>query len=200
MEPRFSLHYNKFCGLGRRPEFKQWLSERSPDLYNYLQSGSIGCKARAERMTHIYNKLYEIGKGTEFENFILDKFPYVIDRGKDIKPTLDPHQHMSAKTKLKRPVVQQQPRVNSEALNKHKVFRTYKPDILSFPQKRIIVNENRKQLEAQVASFIQDKFGVDFIIVEDRAYIEYFEPRHKGVSEKVPKNKRDIHIYKKDHQ
>ena len=197
MEPRFSLHYNKFCGLGRRPEFKEWLKAQSPEMYTYLQSGAIGCKARAERMTHIYNKLYELGKGTEFENFILDKFPYVIDRGKDVKPVLNPRKHMTAKVN-KRPVVQPQ-RANTEALNKHNVFRTYKPDILSFPQKRIIINENRKQLEAQVASFIQDKFGVDHIIVEDRAYIEYFEARYKNVVEKVPQNKRDIHLYKKDH-
>lgn len=167
-------------------------------MYDYLQSGAIGCKARAERMTHIYNKLYERGKGTEFENFILDKFPYVIDRGSDVKPQLNPHKHMKAK--ISRPAVKHpKQKTNSENMNKHGVFRTYKPEILSFPQKRIIVNDDRKQLEAQVSSFIKDKFGVDHVIVEDRAYIEYFEARYKGVVEKVEKNKRDIYLYKKDH-
>lgn len=197
MEPRFKLHYSKFCALGRRPEFKQWLQGTSSELYNYLQSGSIGCKARSERMVFIYNKLYESGKGAAFESFIMDKFPYIIDRGSDIKPVLDPHKHLDAKKGTIRAKPIMPPRANVEGLNKHKVFRVYKPDILSFPQKRIIVNENREQLEAQVSHFCQDKFGTDFIIVEDRAYIEYFEPRHKALADKVPKEKRDIFIYRK---
>lgn len=197
MDQRLRLHYSKFCGLARTPEFRTWLKSTSSDLEDYLAQASPvgGCKARADRMVHVYNRLYETGKGEIFENFIKERFPYVID--KNVGASIDPHKYMTAIQKKVAPAPI--PSIQSEAgkaLDIHGVFKIYKPDILTFPQKRIIVNSDRTQLDAQVNTFVMDKFGVDTLIIGDRAYIEYFEPRYKEVVSKIHPEKRDIYQYK----
>lgn len=192
MDQRLRLHYSKFCGLARTPDFRKWLKETASDLDDYLSQASPvgGCKARAERMVHVYNKLYETGKGSIFEQVLRERFPYVIDA--DSKPTL--RSAMPTKTPIAPPPIA---RVDvSKVLDIHGVFKSYRPEILTFPQKRIIVNADKKQLEAQLSTFIRDKYGVDSIIVGDRAYIEYFEPRYKDVAGKIPEEKREIYQYR----
>jgi hypothetical protein len=192
MEPTIKLHYNKFCGLARQPVFKDWLKSEDADLFHYLTgSNTPGCKARAERMMFVYNKLYEREKGKNFESFIKKTFPYVIDHTDAAKPILDPKSHIKTKRRVIPP-----PAKAAKAVNKHKVFKHYNPDILTFPQKRILVNDNRAQLEAQVAQFTADKFGVDTIIIENHAYIEFFDARYKSAVDKVSSEKRDIYQYK----
>lgn len=192
MDQRLRLHYSKFCGLARTPDFRKWLKDTASDLDEYLAQASPigGCKARAERMVYVYNKLYETGKGSVFESVLKERFPYVIDS--DTKPTLK----QSIPAKAPPPIAPVQRVDVSKVLDIHGVFKTYKPEILTFPQKRIIVNVDKSQLEAQVNSFTRDKYGVDSIILGDRAYIEYFEPRYKDVAAKIPEEKREIYQYR----
>lgn len=189
---RLNLHYSKFCGLARQDAFKAWLKTISSELHNYLVQPTNSCKARAERMVFIYNKLYESGKGGEFESFIKSRFPYIIDHGADQTETKKHRVVAKQPNDSSRLVIRQ----DVNALNKHKVFKMYKPDLLTFPQKRIIINPNADQLKAQVAHFITNKFGVDYIIIDDRAYIEYFDPRYKSSVDKISRESREIYQYR----
>ena len=81
------------------------------------------------------------------------------------------------------------------SLNRHDVFKMYRPDILSFPQKLIIV-DHPKNLYDRVQRFTQDKLAVDYIIIEDHAYIEYFDMKYAAVIDKIPRENRDIYLYR----
>ena len=191
---RLTLHYSKFCGLSKDKDFRAWLRTTAPELDEYFTKSSPvgGCKANADRMVTVYNKLYETGKGVAFEKIIKERFPYVVDRSAVAKPNLDPRSHLTV-ARTATPIIRVD---NSKSLNVHGIFKLYRPEILTFPQKRILVNSDPAQLQAQISHFIQDKFGVDTLIIGDHAYIEYFEPRYKDVVDKIPQQKRDIFQYR----
>jgi hypothetical protein len=90
------------------------------------------------------------------------------------------------------------PQINSrdfKSLNKHNVFETYRPDILSFPRKLIIV-DHHERLHNRVQRFIVNKLAADYLIIENYAYIEYFEPKDAGIIDKIPRERRDIYKYR----
>lgn len=195
---RIRLHYSKFCALARNTEFRAWLRTNAADQEEFLAQANTavgGCKQRAERMATVYNKIYEAGKGDEFEKLIRSRFPYVVDHNADpLRPDANPKKHL----RINKPSSQPIPRTSdvSKSMDPHGVFKLYRPEILTFPQKRILINDNPAQLQAQVAHFTQDKFGVETLIIGERAYIEYFEPRYKDVANRIPPEKRDIFQYK----
>lgn len=182
------LKINHFCGLSSATDWRVWLRSVAPDLHDKLVNNpNKGCKANQERMVEIHKDLIDRGMQATLENFLRQRFPYVITeedrstlRTAPPKPKIEPI----------KPVVG-----HIEQMNKHKVFRNYRPDILSFPHKYIIVGEPSSLVE-RIKTFTFDKVGVDTIIVEDHAYIEYFLKRYSDVVEKIPKENRDIWIYR----
>jgi hypothetical protein len=77
-----------------------------------------------------------------------------------------------------------------------KVFQFYNPAVLTFPRKKIMVESNKAILRERVYEFIKDKYGVDFVIVDDHAYIEYFDREHRHVIDQIPKESREVYRYK----
>ncbi len=143
-------------------------------------------------MLTVYNKLYDAGKGADLETLIKSRFPYVIDQTA-LKPELNPRKHLQVSRAPAPPPI---PRVDPKALDPNGVFKLYRPEILTFPQKRILINADPTQLQAQVAYFVKDKFGVETLTIGDRAYVEYFEPRYKDIADKIPQHQREIYQYR----
>jgi len=186
-----------FCSLARHADWQAWLKIVAPkllqDLENTINSHK-GCRANSNKMMDIYHDLYKTGHGKKFEDFITQRFPWLIED--QTKPT--PSQIKKKITTIKKKGYISQPNpTNYNELNKHKVFNFYRPNILSFPQKLILTGDN---LFDRVHDFIKNKIGVDYIILDDTAYIEYFEQKHTDVVDKIPRTSRDIYKYRQQHR
>lgn len=182
------LKINHFCGLSSATDWRTWLKSVAQDLYNDLVNApKKGCKANQEKMIEIHQLLIKRGLQTQLEKFIRQRFPYVIEE--------DDHSTLNILKPAK--VVEPSKPVagHIQQMNKHKVFRSYRPDILSFPHKYIIVGDPAT-LKERVKEFTFDKVGVDTLIIEDHAYIEYFHKRYSDVVEKIPQENRDIWTYR----
>lgn len=172
-----NIKTSQFCALSRSSDWKTWLDKHAPDLLIFLNEilkKQRGCKSSKEAMMKIYNDLYERNMGKAFEKFILERYPYIID---------------ITKKQINKRATEQPKRY----LNKHNVFASFKPGILSFPQKAILTGED---LENKVKTFIANKTGVDVIIVDGHAYIEYFIPKYEHVIKNIPMESRDIYKYR----
>lgn len=190
------LNTSKFCALSRNSDFNKWLRDIASDLHSTLVQvrKQPGCKSNREYMMTIYRNLYARGKGQELETFIKSRFSYLIEKEIEesrpgvpvVEQTINRVQPKLPKVKAPKP----------EELNKHKVFKMYKPNMLVFPQKKIIVEENPDTLLKVVKKFLSNKIGTDYIIIEDRAYIEYFDQKYAVVNERIKKEAREIYQYR----
>lgn len=172
----------------------------------HTRAAGRGCGANREKMKHIYNQLYVRGKGQEFETFIRKRFTYLIageGPAKKAKPNQvqgNPEFRPANARRFRQPTRVHVP-TNAANMNKHGVFKSYRPHVLTFPKKMIFVNQDPRQLQAIVQNFIKSNgyVGTDYIIVEDRAYVEYFEAAHIEESKQVPKESREIYQYRQQH-
>lgn len=179
-----------FCGLSSASDFRTWLKTTAPDLYDELANAPIkGCKSKQEKMISIKEQLYSRGKGSDLETFIQKRYPYMVAHT-PLPPKNPSKQYIEHKRKTENKSID-----HIETLNKHKVFKHYRPDLLTFPHKYIITGDPAK-LADLVKDFITDKVGVDFIIIDDHAYIEYFPRRFSDVAAKMKPEIREIWIYK----
>jgi hypothetical protein len=174
-----------FCGLSSSSSFRNWLKNQAADLYDLITNTQLkGCRSKQEKMIDIKNKLYERGKGQLLEAFIKDNYPYMIDNFKE-----------KQEKQQKQIVLTNKPQIDRSEINKHSVFKTYRPDLLTFPHKYIIIDD-QKTILSKVKDFIKDKVGVDYIIIDDHAYIEYFNKRYSDVVSKIKSEDREIWQYK----
>lgn len=175
---KLEVKVKQFCALSRSKPWQIWLGQNAPDLLEELQEvlKKYSCNKNKQKMVEIYNKIYELGLGARFESFIKNKYPVLISKStKQVE-----------KKNFKKKII-------TDDINKHGVFKSYRPELLSFPQKTILVGNN---LEDRVRFFIRDKTSVDYVIIEDRAYIEYFNLKYSDVARKVPLESRDIYCYR----
>ncbi len=156
-----------------------WVQRHALDLYKALMlkiNANSGCRATSEYMIELYNELKRRGKQLDFEHFMKERFPYVIEA---VKPTI------------------QVQAASEPSANIHHVFKSYNPRLLRFPQQLIIIDSDKSSLTTKVQKFVKGKSGVDSIIIDDRAYIEYFMPEYAPMIAKIPKESRDIYLYRK---
>ena len=185
---------SSFCGLARSDDWQAWLKSKAEDLYQDLirtVKSRKGCRANTNKMMDIYYTLYDRKLGSQFEGFISTRYPWMVERTN--RPT--PTQVKETVKKVKLQGLDKKPPTNYEELNKHKVFGVYRPHILNFPQKLIIVG-NPDSLFNEVHNFMKNKIAVDYIIIEDHAYIEYFEPKYAKIVDRIPRETRDIYKYR----
>ncbi len=190
------IKISNFCSMSRNSDWLDFLKSIAPELYYELNDflrAQKGCKSAKDKMVDIYRKIYAMGKGNEFESFVSIRFPYIIESN-DKDGMRPPQNNRQTVARYIKPILSS--KTSDESLNKHNVFKSYKPDMLTFPQKLIIVNSDPKLLIDTVRSFIADKVGVDYVIIEDRAYIEYFLPKYKDLIYKVPYQNREIARFK----
>jgi hypothetical protein len=187
------LNTTAFCSISRSQDWQEWLQVQAPDLHKGLietVKAGKGCRANSNKMMDIYFELLQRGMQSKFEEFIKRRFPYIIEeQGTTVAPPTTP-----PKSKPVAPVLTE--KLNYDEMNKHKVFNPYRPNLLSFPQKLIII-EDPNRIHNKVREFIRDKLAVDYIVIEDHAYIEYFDSRYASVIDKVPLNKRELNIYRR---
>tara|TARA_R100001244_G_scaffold25113_4_gene25616 strand:- start:73500 stop:73997 length:498 start_codon:yes stop_codon:yes gene_type:complete len=141
-------------------------------------------------MMDIYYELYKRNKGQKFEDFIRGRFPWLVEE--EEKNTRKEIRKKVSDLK-KKGIIKKVNMMDHDAVNKHRVFTLYRPHILSFPQKLIIVGDD---LFNKTQEFLKNKIGADYLIVEDRSYIEYFEQKYANVVDKIPRKNREIYKYR----
>lgn len=189
------IKVNSFCGVSRNPTWHSFLGRISQPLLDDLQSflrTNRGCGSAKTKMVEVYRKIYELGKGAEFENFIQQHFPYMIDQ--DQMPQVQAQPQAPGKS-CSKPVRHRIPE-QKENINKHGVFKHYQPSILTFPHKLILVDNNASKLMKSVEQFLADKIKIDYIIVEDRAYVEYLLPKYANIQSKMSPDMLEISNYR----
>lgn len=183
-----------FCSLSRSSEWHTWLggiaSDLLADLNSTLKTGS--CKANSFKMIDIYNQLYQRGHGTQFEEFINNKFPYVIDTNVQVitKPVIE---GKPANLPIKQSRSDTTKVVQTDT---NGVFSNYKPGLLTFPHRIIFTSDNPDDLKVRIAKFIADKLGSDYIIIGNMGYVEYFDTKYADIVDKILPNTREIYQYK----
>lgn len=181
------LKIEQFCGLSGAPDFRNWLKSTAPDLLDGLMNNpKKGCKANQDKMVEVHRILYERKLEKQFEAFIKKRYPYLIigDKTASAKISLKP---------LEKPT---QVEGHIEGMNRHGVFKHYRPDLLTFPHKYIMVGDP-STLPARVKNFVVDKLGIDYIILDDCAYIEYFPRRYADIINQIKPEDREIYAYRK---
>lgn len=188
------IDQSRFCGLSRANDFQLFLRKLAPDLYqeliNYLQLGK-GCRSNQEKMAIIFANIKKRGLIPEVEEFLSKNHPHIIKKDKP-------------KKKIKR-IIKTIKASNAEELyqkmNYHKVFDIYRPKIFFIPQRRIIVEAQKQEVINNITRFVRNKIDVDYIILKGpelwHGYIEFFDKRFMGLTQKLNKSQRPIAQYRK---
>jgi hypothetical protein len=176
----YRVKTQQFCSLCREMRWQSWLNSVAPDLYKALVdhlSYSRSCRANHQAMVEIINKLEQRKIIEKMVQFLIKEYPYAVEEMKD-KP-----KPPSASRVLDR-------------IDDQNVFLVYRPNLLTHPQKLVMENEDRPALHRDIMNFIVDKVSCDYIIVGNRAYIEYFKSKFSMESQKIPYNSREIYKYR----
>jgi len=162
-----------FCSLARNQDWLSWLTEHAPDLCQQLMqiNQQSGCKPVRAHMDGLIDILLERGLHDELEMFLIHYFPFMV-RNKPSNSTTWPF--------------------------KNEVFGFYNHRILTFPRRMILCHDDINELNRRIENFTRDKLGVDFVIVDRCAYIEYFERQHRDIMIKIKPEDREVYRYKKN--
>lgn len=166
---KYSIRQNMFCALARDEGWQGWLKSVAGDLYTKLLQHlekSTSCKSNKAVMYVVLVELDKRKLTDDLVKFLSDYYPIAL------------------KIESNEITLNRQVKIEGDP-NKHKVFKSYRPYLMSFPQKIIIVDGDRASLEHRTKAFIKNMIKADYIIIEDRSYIEYFEPQYKDESEKI---------------
>jgi len=185
------LRISEFCALARNQKWQEWLKSTDKQSYNdllaVLQNPQGGCKKNTAKMIQIRDTLHKQGKDDALFEFLNNEFPTVLEQEKLV---------------LRKAKGQSGPATisTSKSANKHGIFKLYNPTVLTFPQKLIIIDKDHASLEKKVKHFLSNKVKSDYLIIEDRAYIEYFKSEYRREAEKFPKEKRELNIWRRNNK
>ena len=80
----------------------------------------------------------------------------------------------------------------------NRVFEDYDPNIKTYPKRVIMSNNNKKALLNRVKSFARNKICCDYIIIDDKAYIEYLDNDELDIIDNIPNKNWLIAAYRKN--
>jgi hypothetical protein len=170
----------EFCYLAKSELFLTWLKNLDTDLHQDLMNFLMGGHGCSENRVKMYELLRIITKNRQWaialESFLVQHFPaMIID---DTKNSTSSSRRIMSK----------------EVDNKHKVFTYYDSSLATFPR-RIIFSGG--DLHKQVNDFCSRQFYCEWVIIEDRAYIEYVAPDAAAHKENIPDKNWQIRAFKK---
>jgi len=168
----------KFCILATSPSWQSWLYNYNTGLYDSFLAKlrvSAGCNANREIMADVLRKIDRLNGEGDLFDFLSVYHPDVIQED----------------------ITTEQIRSDSESFDVHNVFEVYKPDIITYPH-RIIFVGSPDDLRQQIKEFIADKIKHDFIIIDDRAYIEYLTKSDLKIVDQIPEKNWQITTYRKN--
>jgi hypothetical protein len=160
------VRVDKFCSLSTSPSWQAWLFHFDQGVYRKFikkLQASRGCDQNKELMIDLLKEIETIPQGNDkLLDFLTKHYPYMLvdDEGRRL-----PRQQALA--------------------GLDDIFEHYNPDILTYPR-RFIITGAAHELNRKVKEFLLDKIQSDYVIVGDRAYIEYLKKEDASVKEQIP--------------
>ena len=180
---KYRVRVSQFCSLAKESKWQGWLQTIAPDLHSELikhLTNSVSCKANQNKMTTIYQTLEERKLGLQVIKFLRKEYPHTLEEILQPQPIL-------------------QPKSMLVAANTQEVFSYYKPTLLTFPQRQIFENNDIEALKKDVSAFLAGKVGGDYLIIGNRAYIEYFHLKYAPESKLIRPVDRELVKYRAKH-
>jgi hypothetical protein len=174
----FRIKTTLFCSISKEAKWQDWLVKISPDLGQELLAhvkNSRSCRANSQKMREVLDKLRKRGAGPALIQFLKTEFPFAIEEV------------------LEKQVPQKTVRVETVD---NSIFEFYDPHLLSFPQKMILRNDDINVLRQSVVNFCIGKVGVDYLIIGNTAYIEYFKLKYDTEAGLIKSEEREIYKYR----
>lgn len=160
------IRVDKFCSLSTSPPWQAWLYHFNGDLcrrfLKRLQE-SRGCNHNRDLMMETLTEVEKLDGGDRLIAFLTQHYPHML----------------VAETGEKVPAQAASARVGSG----DEIFEHYNPNILTYPRRMIFEGPD---LQRVVRSFLVDKIKSDFVIVGDKAYVEYLTRDDSGVMNSIP--------------
>ena len=154
------LRIGQFCSLAASPTFQSWLYKTDIDVYRIYQRqmrSSKGCAENKTVMEETLQLLRDANKEVELYTFLKAAYPNMIE-GYVSRPTIA----------------------------EGDVFPEFNPDILTYPHRIIFEGLKEPYLKRKVQSFLLNKIKSDYIIIDDKAYVEYLSEDDKQVVDQIP--------------
>ena len=173
---RVGIRTKEFCYLATSPVWLGWLQKNHKDLYNELidhLNNRSKCSANRKKMKEI---LARIGKNKQqtkqLISFLRKYFPYIVEQDREVASE------------------------TSQEANRHNVFSHYDPSLLTYPR-RVIISKPNADLESEAREWCKNQAFCDFIVVDDRVYIEYLPPGQGMLRDRIPKSNWEIESYRR---
>ncbi len=129
--------------------------------FTTLMRASTGCTNNREIMLATLQQIKAEPNGEgELHAFLSINYPYMIDGY----------------------VGQKKPIQNTHG----ELFPNFNPKLLTFPHRLIFEDQPGLKLDRRVKSFLIDKVKYDYIIIGDKAYIEYLNTEDSKIIDKIP--------------
>lgn len=182
----YRIRTQQFCSLSQEQLWQSWLQSVAQELYEELMAHikkSNSCRSNHLKMTEIYAELEKRKLVELMIEFLRKEYPNTVEEVQkmgEIKP------RSSSSTKV-------------STSRDQDVFVYYKPGLLTFPQKMILENNDPTDLERDVHNFLIGKIGGDYIIIGNRAFIEFFKLKYAKESKEVSMTQREIFQYRLKH-
>jgi hypothetical protein len=160
------VRVDKFCTLSTSPPWQAWLYNFDAGLCKRFlkrMSESRGCNQNRDVMIDTLGEIEKLDGGDRLIAFLTQHYPHML----------------VADTNERVPTQAAQPAGDDE------IFGHYNPNILTYPRRLILVGAEH-ELKRKVQSFLVDKIRSDFVIVGDKAYVEFLNRGDEGVLDKVP--------------
>lgn len=185
MPKSYRLRTQQFCNLSKEQTWQSWLHTVAPDLCKSLLDWlrtSTSCRGNQTKMMEIYAELIKRKLHTQLIKFMQSKYPLAVEEVIEIDPN--------------KPTIQTSQTIVD---NDTTVFASYRPGLLTFPQKMIFENTNQIELEKDVHNFLSGKINGDYIIIGNRAYVEYFKLKFAREAQHIKAQDREIMQYRLKH-
>jgi hypothetical protein len=178
----YRVRSKQFCILSREMLWQSWLHSVAPDLYDdlikHLETSS-GCRSNTIKMEIIQKQLEIRGMSSKMVTFLLKNYPATVE---------EVHEPSDLPTGPKSDILL--------AGASQSIFKSYNPNLLTFPQRLIFENNDVDVLYRDTLEFIRNKVSVDYLIIDNRSYIEYFKTKYAAESKVIKMNNRELYRYR----
>lgn len=155
------IRVERFCSLATAKDWQTWLFNYNKELYatfiNKLRQAR-GCGDNRRLMHEILAIIDKDGHGVELGDFLRSHYPYMISED-DVDKVL--------------------PSDVSE------LDRLFGSGILTYPKRKIIFGKKDKLIKT-VRQFLSDKPNYEFMVADDKAYVEYLDKGEEHLVDKIP--------------
>jgi hypothetical protein len=168
------IRVDQFCNLSTDAKWQAWLwyfdQAMYQDLATHLRT-SKGCGQNREFMIKLMGRVNGVIGGQEkLLEFLQQNYPHMVE---SVTPV-----EASEPVRYQRPVM--------APAQVSPPFERYDPRMLSFPRRNVLQSSDLSELNRRVRAFVSDKVRSDWVIIGDKAYIEFVPSEHAGVAANIP--------------